>query len=214
MIQNSNIWPSRLFVTGTDTGIGKTVISAILLVGLNGSYWKPVQSGLEDKTDTEWVREKTGLPEERFFPETYRLKYPLSPHVSARNDNVRIDLEAFHIPSGDQNNPLIVEGAGGIMVPLNEQHFMLDIMKKIRLPILLVARSSLGTINHTLLSLQQLRRHRLDIIGVVMNGPVNTGNRQAIEHYGKVHVLAEVERLPEINPKTLKESFLKFFKLK
>jgi dethiobiotin synthetase len=189
------------------------MISAILVAGLDGSYWKPIQSGLEDMTDTEWVREKTGLPEDRFFSETYRLKCPLSPHASARNDNVRIDLEAFRIPTVDQNRHLIVEGAGGIMVPLNEQHFMLDLMKKIQLPILLVARSILGTINHTLLSLQQLRRHRLDIIGVVMNGPVNSGNRQAIEHYGKVRVLAEVECLPEINPNSLKESFRKWFGL-
>ncbi len=214
MGHNSNIWPSRVFITGTDTGIGKTVIAAILVAGLDGSYWKPIQSGLEDMTDTEWVREKTGLPEDRFLPETYRLKCSLSPHASARNDDIRIDLKAFRIPSVRQDSHLIVEGAGGIMVPLNEQHFMLDLMKKIRLPILLVTRSSLGTINHTLLSLQQLRRHSLDIIGVVMNGPANSGNREAIEHYGKVRVLAEVEVLPEINPKSLKESFLKYFSLK
>ncbi|MBN1847046.1 MAG: dethiobiotin synthase [Deltaproteobacteria bacterium] len=211
MAANPIIWPTRLFITGTDTGVGKTMVSAILMMGLNGSYWKPIQSGLEEITDTEWVQGKTGIPKERVFPETYRLQRPLSPHASAKHEGVRIDLEAFHLPDVDPSHHLIVEGAGGIMVPLNEQHLMLDLMKKLQLPILLVARGSLGTINHTLLSLEQLRRHNLDILGVVMNGEKNPDNRQAIEYYGNTQVLAELEPLPELTIRSLKEAFLKYF---
>jgi len=203
--------PHRLFVTGTNTEIGKSVVSAMLMAGLRGKYWKPVQSGLEEMTDTEWVRERTGLPESRFLPETYRLQRAVSPHASAASEGIRIELEAFGIPETDPSEYLIVEGAGGIMVPLNERHFMLDLMKKIAFPMLLVASSALGTINHTLLSLEQLRRHNLEIFGVVMSGPRNPGNRKAIEHYGKVKVLAEIEPLPVIDPQILREEFERYF---
>jgi len=203
--------PNRMFITGTDTGIGKTVISAILVAGLKGSYWKPVQSGLEEITDTQWVREKTGLPDNHFHPETYRLRLPISPHASAANEGVRIDLKAFQIPEINESDYLIIEGAGGVMVPLNEHLFMLDLMKRIDIPILLVAGSSLGTINHTLLSLEQLRTRNLEVLGVVMNGPKNSGNREAIEHYGNIPVLAEVEPLPVIDPNILRQSFVKYF---
>ena len=203
--------PDRLFITGTDTGIGKTVISAILMTGLQGIYWKPVQSGLEEITDTEWVRHKTGLPESHFRPETYRLRLPLSPHASAANDGVRIDLEAFQIPQTNKGEHLIIEGAGGIMVPLNERHFMKDLMKKLDSPVLLVASSSLGTINHTLLSLEQLKRDGIEIVGVVMNGPKNSINRKAIEDYGSMPVLAEIDPLPIIDPQSLKQCYREHF---
>ena len=130
------IFPDRLFITGTDTGIGKTLVSAILLAGLNGKYWKPVQSGLEDITDTEWVKEKTGLDDKFFFPETYRLNKPLSPHASAEPDGIHIDMEEFVVPQIVEGETLIIEGAGGIMVPLNEKELMIDLMKKINAPAL------------------------------------------------------------------------------
>lgn len=197
--------PHGIFITGTDTGVGKTVVSAILQAGLRGIYWKPIQSGLEQMTDTEWIRKITGLPEHHFLPETLRLKRPLSPHASAEAEGIHIELDTFQLP--ETKEYLIVEGAGGIMVPLNERHFMLDLMKRLGLPILLVARSALGTINHTLLSLEKLRREGLEVFGVVMNGPKNPVNRKAIEYYGKVKVCVEIEPLPSINPKTLRETF-------
>jgi dethiobiotin synthase len=206
-------FPKSIFVTGTDTGIGKTLVSAVLAAGLGAEYWKPIQSGLEDISDTKWVHEKTGLPERFFHQETYRLKRPLSPHASALYEGVRIDLEAFQMPDiGSSSRHLIIEGVGGIMVPLNERHFVLDLMKKLKVPVLLVASSELGTINHTLLSLEQLRRHHLNVIGVVMNGPVNPGNRRAIEDYGKVTVCAEIEPLPKIDRETLLSVFRERFK--
>lgn len=199
--------PRRLFVTGTNTEIGKSLVSAMLMAGLRGKYWKPIQSGLEEMTDTEWIREKTGLPETHFHPETYRLRRAMSPHASAARENIRIELEAFRVPETDPSEHLIVEGAGGIMVPLNERHFMLDLMKQIAFPVLLVASSELGTINHVLLSLEQLRRNEVEIFGVVMNGPRHPSNREAIEHYGKAKVIAEINPLPAINAETLAEGF-------
>lgn len=203
--------PKQLFLTGTSTDIGKTVVAAILMVGLQADYWKPVQSGTETITDTEWIREKTGLPENHFHQETYILQKPLSPHASAAMEEVQIDLDRFELPNVKAERHLVVEGAGGIMVPLNDQHFMLDLMKTLNIPILLVSPSSLGMINHTLLSLEQLRRHDLEVLGVVMNGPENSGNRTAVEKYGEVVVLAEIERLPKITPQILLQCYQTHF---
>jgi len=206
--QNNNmIFPNRIFITGTDTGVGKTMISAILVAGLGGFYWKPIQSGLDEITDTEWIHENTGLPENHFFSETYRFTLPLSPHASALHDGARIDLESFHVPEVPASGHLIIEGAGGVMVPLNEKHLMTDLMKKLGAPVLLVARSSLGTINHTLLSLEQLRREGIEVMGAIINGPRNQENREAIEHYGMVKVLAEIEPVMDIDPLNLKMIF-------
>ena len=202
--------PSKIFVAGTGTGVGKTMVSAILVAGLSARYWRPVQSGLVEKTDTAWVREKTGLPSTHFYPETYRFRFPLSPHVAAAKDGIHIDLELMDLPQTPGGH-LIVEGAGGIMVPLNEHHLMLDLMKKLQLPILLVAKSGLGTINHTLLSLDLLKNHRLPVLGVVMNGPLNADNRKAIEHFGNTTVCAEIEPLERIDGATLKDAFRRCF---
>jgi dethiobiotin synthetase len=207
-----NTIPNKVFITGTNTDIGKTVVCAVLMAGLRGKYWKPVQSGIIESIDAEWIREKTGLPEPHFFPETYRLTQPLSPHAAAALDGIEIKLDAFKLPEVNETETLIVEGAGGIMVPLNNKHFMLDLMKKLNLPVLLVSSSELGTINHTLLSLEQMRHHDLDILGVVMNGPKNPGNKDAIERFGKIPVIAEIEPLPEINPQVLQECFKICFK--
>lgn len=204
-------FPSRFFVTGTDTAVGKTTICAILMAGLSATYWKPVQSGLEELTDTEWIRRATGLPDANFVPETYRLRHPLSPHAAAALDGVHIELERFNLPIPPPSTHLIVEGAGGIMVPLNAEHTMLDLIKYLCLPVLLVARSSLGTINHTLLSLEQLQRHQVEVLGVVMNGPHNADNRNAIQHYGKVPVLAEVGPLPIPEKRDLRSVFQRCF---
>jgi dethiobiotin synthetase len=211
MKHNKTKFPTRLFVTGTDTGVGKTVISAILMAGLRGMYWKPIQSGLDDMTDTEWVRGKTGLSGNHFYPETYRLRLPLSPHASSLHEGMRIDLGLFKIPEIHESGHLIIEGAGGVMVPLNEVHLMTDLIKKLDSPVLLVSPNSLGTINHTLLSLEKLRREGLEILGVVMNGPKNSINRKAIEHYGKIAVLAEIEYMPVIDPKSLAQCFKRHF---
>ena len=156
-----------MFVTGTDTGVGKSYVAALLTVGLEASYWKPVQSGAD--ADADWLRRVTGLPAERVLPETYRLcANPLSPHEAARREGVQIEMSRFALP---KQKRLIVEGAGGVMVPLDDQHLMVDLMVALGLPVVVVARSELGTINHTLLTLDQLRRRGCPLLGVVVNGP-------------------------------------------
>ena len=198
-------FPEKIFITGTDTDVGKTIISALLVLGLGARYWKPIQSGTEESTDVQKIQKMTGLEEEYFLPETYMLKAPLSPHLAARLERVTIDLNEIVLP--DIEGPLIVEGAGGVMVPINDRHFMLDLMKKLSLPVLIVARSTLGTINHTLLTVDKLRQAGLEILGVVLNGPQNSGNKESIEKYGRVNVLAEVEPLPELTHHTLRKAF-------
>lgn len=206
--------PHRIFVTGTDTDAGKTVISALLTLGLKAHYWKPVQSGCEIDSDTKTVQELTGLSDEHFLPESYRLTEPLSPHEAAIRDGVRIDLDAIQLPSSftslPAETPLVVEGAGGILVPLAPGVLTIDLVKKLELPALVVARSGLGTINHTLLTLHALRASDIPIAGVVLNGPRHPENAEAIEEYGQVPVLAQVEQL-ELSPHALAAAFANAF---
>jgi dethiobiotin synthetase len=203
--------PDKFFVTGTDTGIGKTLVSAMLTVGLHADYWKPVQSGLDEKmTDTQRVKKWTKLDDSHFHKETYMLSEPLSPHASAAIDGVTIQMSNFQLPE-PRHEYLIVEGAGGLMVPLNDQDMIIGLIKMLKLPVLLVARSSLGTINHTLLSLEQLRRYNIPVLGVVLNGPDNPGNTEAIEKYGDVNVFGTVRPLDEINKETLHNVFKTIF---
>lgn len=199
-------WPDTFFVTGTDTGIGKTLVSAILTAGLKATYWKPVQSGLEEETDTQAVRRMTGLPDTHFKPETYRLNEPLSPHASAAIDGVSIRMDAFSVPTADTRH-LIIEGAGGVLVPLNERALIIDLMARLSVPALVVARSGLGTLNHTLLTLEALRRRDIPVMGVVMNGPQNTSNREALEHYGQTEILAELPVMNRMDPTTVRTAF-------
>jgi dethiobiotin synthetase len=187
------------FVTGTDTGVGKTVIAAALTLGLKGTYWKPIQTGLE--SDTEWVKKSTGSS---FLPEVYRFALPESPHFAARQEGVAISLSKIELPPV---RPLIVEGAGGVMVPLNDKELMIDLMQHLGLPLIVVSRSTLGTINHTLLTLERLRQARLPIAGVVLNGPKNPHNRAAIEQYGRVKVLGEVEPIERLDQVALQGIF-------
>jgi dethiobiotin synthase len=205
------VFPKRLFVTGTDTEVGKTVVAAMLVAGLDGYYWKPVQSGTDEGTDTDWIRAKTGLPAERFLPETYRLRGFLSPHAAAALENMDIDLPSIRTPALDAEEYLVMEGAGGLMVPLGDRWLMVDLIKQLGAPVLLVARSGLGTINHTLLSLEKLKASGVDVFGVVMNGPKDDDNRKAIEHFGRVRVLAQVEPMDQIDTATLKDAFVTYF---
>jgi len=185
-----------VFVTGTDTGAGKTVAAACLARAWRAGYWKPVQTGTATADDdTATVVALAGLPTERVFAPAYAMQAPLSPHAAAELEGVRITMDSIALPW--TAHPLVVEGAGGLFVPLNDREFMIDLMAKLALPILLVARSTLGTINHTLLSLSVLRSRGLPIAGVVLNGPPNAGNRAAIERFGQVRVLAE---LPRVDP--------------
>jgi dethiobiotin synthetase len=197
----------RYFITGTDTGVGKTMLSALLCAALDASYWKPIQTGTEIDSDSETVRSLVGLPAEKSLPEAYRFAPAVSPHLAARLAGTRIDLAKIKLPASAGDAPLIVEGAGGVLVPLNERELMVDLMRQLALPVLLAARSSLGTINHTTLSLAALRSAGLTVAGVVMIGAPNLENRAAIEEYGKVRVVGEIPWLAEINRGALLEIF-------
>ncbi|MGA2510619.1 MAG: dethiobiotin synthase [Candidatus Acidiferrales bacterium] len=199
--------PSRFFVTGTDTGVGKTVVSALLCAALNAIYWKPIQTGTREGTDRNTVIRLAELPAARTITECYRFSPPVSPHLAARRAGVRIDLQKIKMPRISPRDNLIVEGAGGALVPINDAQFMTDLMRHLNLPVLLVARTALGTINHTLLSLAALRAARLDVRGVIMVGKPNLENRKAIERYGKVQVAGLVPILKRINRTTLLWAF-------
>jgi dethiobiotin synthase len=203
--------PSRLFVTGTDTDVGKTVVSALIMAGRGGYYWKPVQSGTVEGTDTATVRALAGLAAGRCLPEAYSRREPLSPHEAAVRDGVRIDPARLALPDVPEGEPLVVEGAGGVMVPLAPGLLTLDFMRALALPVLVVARSGLGTINHTLLTLQAIRHAGLEVAGVVMNGPRKPANRQAIEEFGGVRIIAELEPLAELTPRALRRAYSEVF---
>jgi dethiobiotin synthetase len=204
------LFPSAFFITGTDTDVGKTLVSAMLTVGLGAAYWKPIRTGLP-YTDTDWVRDHTGLDSRHFFKEIYLFAPHISPHEAARLEEVNINLANIVAPDYRTFPHLIVEGAGGVMVPINENQTILDVILHLKLPTLIVARSGLGTINHTTLTVDKLRQHDIPVLGVVMNGPRHQSNREAIEHYAQVPVIAEVEPMPIINAQTLAEEFAKHF---
>jgi dethiobiotin synthase len=185
-----------VFVTGTDTGVGKTVLSAALMLRYpDATYWKPIQTGNDD--DTAEVRRLSGG---RVIDQGIRLRDPVSPHLAAQRAGVTIDLKELIPPLG----LCVVEGAGGVLVPVNESQVMADLMVKLGLPVIVAARSTLGTINHTLLTLEALRARSLKIAGVVMIGDRNSDNRAAIERYGKVSVLAEMRLFDPLTPDSLR----------
>jgi dethiobiotin synthase len=190
------------FVTGTDTDVGKTVVSAWLVARLGAHYWKPVQAGNHPETDSAIVHRLTEAAPERILPEAYVLPEPIAPHEAARRAGVVIDMARFVPPPHE--GPIVVEGAGGVLVPLNDNSYVIDLARELDLPIVLVTRSTLGTINHTLLSLEAIRRRGLHLAGVVVNGPETPHNRAAIERYGQVEVIAEIPWLDRLTPDALR----------
>lgn len=181
-----------VFVTGTGTGIGKTVVAACLARAWAACYWKPLQTGIDTEAgDSESVARLAGLPPEHVLPPAYVLRAPLSPEAAAALEAVVIDFDAIRMPP-HPDRPLVVEGAGGLMVPIAGGTMMIDLMARLALPVVLVASSTLGTINHTLLSLEALRARGIPVAGVILNGSPSDSNREAIRRYGRVRVLAEL----------------------
>jgi dethiobiotin synthetase len=199
------------FVTGTDTNVGKTVLSALLVAALDAVYWKPVQTGASEGTDRESVRLWAEAKEDQLPLERYRFYPPVSPHLASREGGIRITLDAFEFPEAPAGRRWIVEGAGGVMVPLNEQDMMRDLMRQIGFPVIVAARTALGTINHTLLTLAALRDAHVPICGVALIGQKNIDNRRAIENYGNVRVVGHIPMLNEINRAALLDVYEKYF---
>jgi dethiobiotin synthetase len=199
----------RIIVTGTDTGIGKTVFSAGLAGALDGYYWKPVQSGLEDETDSDVVRRLSGLAPERVLPERYRLNTPVSPHLAAHIDGVAIETGGLELPA--MPAPLVVEGAGGLMVPLTREMTYLDVFARWRAPLVLCARTTLGTINHTLLSIEAIRARNIPLLGIAFIGEANTDTERTILDMGQTRRLGRLPHLPILNDDTLRTAFASHF---
>jgi len=187
---------SGYVVTGTDTAVGKTVIAAGLAGQLGARYWKPIQAGLDDETDTDAVQRLTE-GRARVLPESWRLTTPCSPHEAARLDGLRIDPAELPLPNGD--GPLIVEGAGGVLVPVNDDRLYADLFAAWGLPVIIVARTALGTINHSLLSLEALRSRGLEVAGAIFSGEQNAASEETIVRFGRCRHLG---RLPWLDPLT------------
>ncbi len=201
---------ARVIVTGTDTGIGKTVFAAALVGALDAFYWKPVQAGIEEETDRETVMRLSGLPEQRLLQEVYRLKTPASPHLAAEIDGVTIDPRALTLPNVDR--PLVIEGAGGLMVPLAENLTYIDVMAQWRVPVVLCARTTLGTINHSLLSIEALRARNVPLLGVAFIGDENVESGRIICKIGQTQRLGRLPRLASLTGETLRAAFAQHFK--
>jgi dethiobiotin synthetase len=199
----------RFVVTGTDTGIGKTVFSAALTSALGGYYWKPVQSGLDDETDSQTVIRLGAALASRVLPEAYRLKTPASPHLAARLDRISIDPERLIPPETDA--PLVIEGAGGLLVPLNDRLLFADMFARWQVPVILCTRTTLGTINHTLLSLEALRSRRVPVFGIAFIGDENVETERIITEFGGVQSLGRLPQLPALTPRVLARAFAENF---
>jgi dethiobiotin synthetase len=199
----------RLVITGTDTGVGKTVFSAAVTDALGACYWKPIQSGLDEETDSETVLRLGRIPSRRILPEAWRLKTPVSPHLSAEIDAVTLDPHALEPPA--TNSPLIIEGAGGLLVPLTRQETFADVFARWQIPVILCARTGLGTINHTLLSLEAMRQRRISVFGVSFIGDAHPDTQRIIEEMGQVRILGRIPRLEPLTPDTLRQAFSENF---
>lgn len=191
-----------IFVTGIGTGVGKTITSAIIVESLKADYWKPVQSGDLDNSDTDRVRALVANKRSVFHPEAYRLTQPFSPHKSAALDNITIDLSKIHIPH--TNNRLVIEGAGGLMVPLNDKDLMIDLIKQFDADVVLVSQNYLGSINHTLMSAQILRSQGIKLSRIVFCGDKNESSESIISKHIDVTTL-RIPLFPEIKREKISE---------
>lgn len=191
----------RYFVTGIGTDIGKTVISAILVEALKADYWKPVQAGDLDNTDTMKVKKIISNKQSVFHPEAYRLTQPMSPHAAAMHDGIQINLNNIIPPK--HNRTLIIEGAGGLMVPLNNDFLIIDLIEKLNAEVILVSQNYLGSINHTLLSAEALQKRKIPVNGIIFNGePVKT-TQSFISRYTGLKELFHVMHENKINRQTI-----------
>jgi dethiobiotin synthetase len=198
-----------IIVTGTDTGIGKTVFAAALAGALNATYWKPVQAGIEDETDRQAVLRLSGLSADKLLPEAYRLNTPASPHLAAEIDGVTIDPARLALPQVD--GPLVVEGAGGLLVPLTRKITYIDVFAGWRAPLVLCARTTLGTINHTLLSIEAVRARKIPLLGIAFIGDANAESERVIVDMSGARRLGRLPHLPQLTHAALRDAFAQNF---
>ena len=188
---------NRLFISGIGTDVGKTVASAILVKAFHADYWKPVQAGDLENSDCIKVRNLTGLAEDRFHDESYRLPYPMSPHASAEKAGIEIDISKIIVPLHERT--LIIEGAGGLMVPMNRKYLYIDLIPQLNAEVILVSRHYLGSINHTLLSIEALDKRGISIKGILFNGNENQDTESIILERSGIPFLGRISQTTEVN---------------
>jgi len=200
-------------VTGTDTDVGKTVLAAALVAALDGCYWKPVQAGLAEETDAEIVRRLAGVSADRIVPEVYRLTAAASPHLAAERDGIEIDVERLAaLPQTAGARPLIIEGAGGLMVPLNRRFLQIDLFARWGVPVIVCASTRLGTINHSLLSIEALKTRAIPLLGIAFVGDEQADSERAIVEMGGVRRLGRLPRLDPLDAASLRAAFEQSFR--
>jgi len=181
----------RLIITGIGTGIGKTLVSSIFVQALSADYWKPIQAGSLDASDSQKVRSLVTAPVSQMHPESYRLREPRSPHAAANSQGIRITISAMVPPQTPRH--LIIEGAGGVLVPLNDQELMIDFFVSLDAPVVLVSQHYLGSINHTLLTAEALKARRIPVLGIVFNGHPNPETETVILRHTGFPLLLRIE---------------------
>lgn len=202
---------SAIVVSGTDTGLGKTVFAAMLTATLDAAYWKPVQSGTERGTDAETVARLAAVPPERILPERYVLSQPLSPHRAAEIDGIEIDPDALVLPEPPAGRSLVVEGAGGLLVPLNRRTLFIDVFRRWGVPVVLCARTTLGTINHTLLSVEALKARGIPLLGIAFIGEAMPDSERTIVDFSGARRLGRLPWLAEFTSDSLRRAFAESF---
>lgn len=202
----------KIFVTGIGTDVGKTVVSSVLVEALKADYWKPVQTGSFFSTDTAKVQKWVSNPHSKFHPEGYCLKQYMSPHAAAELEGIDIHLADLKLPSTE--NTLIIEGAGGLMVPLNRKEFMIDMIQKFDAEVVLVIQNYLGSINHSLLSIEALKNRGLKILGVIFNGPPHQLSTDIIMDHSQLRLLGRINKETEINQEVIARYAAEFEYLK
>tara|TARA_Y100000589_G_scaffold145553_1_gene139226 strand:- start:5119 stop:5769 length:651 start_codon:yes stop_codon:yes gene_type:complete len=191
----------KFIICGTDTDVGKTLISTFFVRGLGSYYWKPIQSGTKDGTDSQFVERIGGIKNEKILKESYIFKTPVSPHWAAEIDNTNISNELLTIPKIEGS--LVIETAGGLMVPITRNFLQIDQIKIWDLPVILVCRSSLGTLNHTLLSIEALRKRDIKILGLVINGKKHFDNPKTLKEFSHLPIIAEFPWINNISKSNL-----------
>ena len=187
----------KFIICGTDTDIGKTLISSFFVRGLNSFYWKPIQSGIESQTDSQTVEKLAQVSKEKIIKEAYVFTKPLSPHWAAEIDQKTINFDMLRLPK--VNGPMIIETAGGLMVPLTRNFLQIDQIKQWNLPVILVCKSSLGTLNHTLLSIEALKRRNIEILGLVVNGEKHLDNPKTLVEFSGIPLITEFPHITKID---------------
>lgn len=193
----------RLFVTGIGTDVGKTVVSAILTETLKADYWKPIQTGTYHGSDTETVKSLLSNDKSKLHPEAYSFKHYMSPHAAAELDGVEIDPEKIQLP--ETSNSLVIEGAGGLMVPVNRKYFIIDLIKKFDCEVILVIQNYLGSINHSLLSIDALRAKNIKLAGLIINGPPHKLSEDIIVEYAGVPCIGRLMNEDQITPEVVRK---------